>query len=623
MSGIVGMLNLDHRPVDDKLLHEMTRFMKFRGPDAQHIRVEGHVGFGHAMLRTTFVYDNERQPCSLDGQVWITADARIDARQDLVAELNDTDTVSKNNHTDAELILAAYRKWGANCVKHLRGDFAFAIWDGHRKRLFCARDHFGIKPFYYSQVGNCFIFGNTISCLRVHPHISATLDEQAVADFLLYGFCVHPGISIFRDIQKLPPGYTMSISIGESPLQEQYWKLPVEKIKRYQRPEDCISQFKELIRAAISDRIQTDRVGILMSGGLDSTTIAAAAEEYRSNRRDPFDLRAFTFVYDQLISDEEKHYSYRAADSIGIPVHHLVMDRFGPGEESQVAPLLQSLLAKVSSATPNNHTAMPKDSHCRVGLCGHGGDELFHPAFTDFSSWLKNLDLPAFVLNVLKYWVSHRRPPAIGLRTYIRRRLGRNKRTRQPIYPPWLNNKFESRLGLREQWQGYQCKPKTVNTVRSAAYHALNHPLWQNLFESYDPGMTRIPVELRYPYLDLRLVSFCMGLPPVPWCVNKELLRLANSDRLPEAVIRRPKTPLFGFPDYEHLVSRKGTELANADILDELDEFIDIERYQKIARHPEKLRPGEHTLITRPISFASLLQQFDINISKQCSGRLS
>src|ERR1051325_9349362 len=206
MSGIVGIVNLDGAPVDRELLSQMTDFLSFRGPDAQEVWVEDNVGFGHAMLRTTWEAETEKQPLTLDGKVWLTADARIDGRAQLIAQLEvklgrKIDLVaarrsSLNDHTflsnghdsvartpnDAELILFAYEAWGEDCVKHLIGDFAFAIWDSHQRRLFCARDHFGIKPFFYAHVDNTFVFSNTLNCVRLHPKVSDELNEIAIGE---------------------------------------------------------------------------------------------------------------------------------------------------------------------------------------------------------------------------------------------------------------------------------------------------------------------------------------------------------------------------------------------------------------------------------------------------------
>src|ERR1700685_1884422 len=157
MSGFVGILNLDGAPADRALLERMTQSLAFRGPDAQEVWCQGPVGLGHALLQTTSGTPLEKQPAQLDGRLWIVADARIDARAELIGKLNgksQTPRAVSLSTPDAELILHAYDHWGEACVEHLLGDFSFAIWDATRQRLFCARDHFGVKLLYYSRIGS-------------------------------------------------------------------------------------------------------------------------------------------------------------------------------------------------------------------------------------------------------------------------------------------------------------------------------------------------------------------------------------------------------------------------------------------------------------------------------------
>ena len=212
MSGICGIVNLDGAPVDRQLLQKMTALIAFRGPDAQNVWVDGRVGFGHTMLHTTLESEREQQPCSLDGNVWITADARIDGRTELKRTLEAQGRTELPNATDVELILHAYHAWGEDCVKYLIGDFAFAIWDSRQQRLFCARDHFGVKPFFYALMGQCLIFSNTLNCLRGHPAVSDSLNDLAVADFLLFEMNQDPGTTVFADIQRLPPAQRLRCS---------------------------------------------------------------------------------------------------------------------------------------------------------------------------------------------------------------------------------------------------------------------------------------------------------------------------------------------------------------------------------------------------------------------------
>src|SRR5438045_2935572 len=212
MSGIVGIVGLDGRPVDGELLRRMTDFMAFRGPDAQQVWCDGSVGFGHTLLRSTDESRPKKQPFSLDGRLWITADARVDGQSELIEKLRNCGWTHLGRPTDAELILRAYEAWGEDCLQHLIGDFAFAIWDGPRRRLFCGRDHFGVKPFYYAQVGNVLIFSNTLNCIRLYPDVSCELNDQAIGDFLLFNFNQDPRTTAFRDIQRLPPAHSLTWS---------------------------------------------------------------------------------------------------------------------------------------------------------------------------------------------------------------------------------------------------------------------------------------------------------------------------------------------------------------------------------------------------------------------------
>ena len=203
MRGLVCLVNVDGSPVDRPLLGRLTEFMASRGPDAQQVWIDGHVGLGHTMLRTTDEAAGERQPCSLDGQVWLAADARVNgatgSHRRPAARQECPETA-----TDAALILHAYQVWGEACLAHLIGDFAFVIWDGRRRTLFCARDHFGVKPFYYARVANSLILSNTLNCIRQHPAVSDALNDLAIADFLLFDVNLEPGTTAFADVQRVP-----------------------------------------------------------------------------------------------------------------------------------------------------------------------------------------------------------------------------------------------------------------------------------------------------------------------------------------------------------------------------------------------------------------------------------
>ena len=167
MSGFVGIAHLEKLPVERSLLQHLADFLCFRGPDATNIWLHGGVGLGHALLRTTEESEREHQPFSLDGKIWIVADARVDARGELIEKLRSHGHENiAVDAPDVELILRSYIVWGGDCVLHLLGDFSFAIWDETRQQLFCARDQMGVNPFYFAHLGSLVVFGNTLDCIR-------------------------------------------------------------------------------------------------------------------------------------------------------------------------------------------------------------------------------------------------------------------------------------------------------------------------------------------------------------------------------------------------------------------------------------------------------------------------
>jgi asparagine synthase (glutamine-hydrolysing) len=493
MSGIDGIVNFDGAPVDRDLSW-----------------LDGNVGFGS-------------QPLTLDGHVWLVADARIDGEREF---------------SDEETILRAYEKWGENCIDHLIGDFAFAIWDKRRERLFCARDHFGVKPFFFARVANSFIFSSTLNALRLDRRVSDALNETAIGDYLAFGLNLDLATTTFRDIQRLPPAHTLCLSNG-SLTTRRYWTPEVRNEIRFRDERSYVDRFNELFSMAISDRLRTDRVSISMSGGLDSTSIAVTAAGLMQQTSDAPGVHAFSTVYDKLIPDEERHYSTVAASHIGIPIHHLNADAYSlfEGPLDQPEPFLVSPLAGQF-----NELLRLMANTSRVALTGYDGDALMNET------------------------------------SAVRRFLTGIRRIRRKVYsyPEWIDESFAKRISLGERWEEFSWKPRANDYKRHATLRALHSKVWVPLFEGYDPGATRLPLEVRHPFIDLRLVDYLLAIPADPWCRNKHILRCAMKDRLPHSVLNRPKTPLAGDPALQ-LSRRVGVRCVDSfDVAPQLTRFINL-----------------------------------------------
>jgi asparagine synthase (glutamine-hydrolysing) len=546
MSGIVGIGHGDGAPVDARLLADMTDSLCFRGPDRRRVWIDGNIGFGHTLLATTDDAWNERQPCTVDGEVWITADARVDGREDLVRQLRARGCMKQDGANDAELLLHAYQAWGEQCLDHVLGDFAFAIWDRRARRLFCARDHFGVKPFFYSQCGESVIFSNTLNCIRRHPAVSDTLDDLAIADYLMFKYQQEPGATAFRDIRRLPPAHSLTWSPGASPTVRPYWALSLDAEIRYRTAGDYVDHFREAFTAAVRDRLRTGRVAISLSGGLDSSMVAATATQLSSGASEPCALRAHTVVYDRLIPDVERKYATIVADSLGIPIEFLVADAYPPFEGLDrpgpdfPEPRDPSFLA-LGIAFRARIAA-----HSRVLLTGHDADGLLREnTARHFATLLQTGRLSRFAADLIRHFVWLRTCPPIGGRTAIRRWLG-PIRTELPLFPEWLDESLVARLNLRSRWREVWRQEDVVPIFRPRAVGTV--PLWVHLFEYYDSGLTGDCLEYRHPFADLRVVRYLLAIPVVPWCIEKTLLRLALKGVVPEIVRRRPKTTLRGNP---------------------------------------------------------------------------
>ena len=327
MSGIVCILNLDGQPVDRDLLQTMTNCMTYRGPHAQHYRQLGQVGMGHTLLRTTFESEWENQPSSLDGKSWIVADVCVDDRQTLKDQLRASGLTALDTLTDEQLILHAYTVWGCACVEHLLGDFAFVIWDGESRRLFCARDHFGVKPLYYTRLAKSLVVSNTLNCIRLHPQVSGALNEAAIGDFLLFGQNQDLATTVYQAIKRLPPAHTLTWT-GDTLVIQRYWELPLDEPLHYAKPSDYVERFQELFSAAVADRLRMRDIGVAMSGGMDSTSVAAMAKRLLDDSSAVSNLNAHCIVYDSLIPDQERYWSGLAANYLKIPIRYLNADHY-------------------------------------------------------------------------------------------------------------------------------------------------------------------------------------------------------------------------------------------------------------------------------------------------------
>jgi asparagine synthase (glutamine-hydrolysing) len=289
-----------------------------------------------------------------------------------------------------------------------------------------------------------------------------------------------------------------------------------------------------------------------MSGGIDSTAIAATAAELDRFGTRRVSVRAFTTVYDNVVPSDERYYATITARHIGIPITYQRVDGYelfqapeGPVRcpaEPQNTPyyaLWMDLFHLAAQFSP-------------VALHGNGGDEILDQREGQICATLRRGDLSGAASGYLRSLFTHGCLPRTGLWDRVKAKLGRDARW-YPKYPDWLEPDFEKRLGLRDRWRAVEETPGPKHPRHTWAYQLLQDPIWPASFESFHPGATGCRLDVRHPLLDIRLARFCLSLPARPWMEDKGLLRAAMRGRLPGCVRRRPKTPLAVSPEEVHL----------------------------------------------------------------------
>jgi asparagine synthase (glutamine-hydrolysing) len=577
MSGYAGIISLDDVPPDRDLLRRIAATLAFRGPDATRITAQSNAGFVFTFLRTGPAPQSAAQPCTLDNRVWFIGDVRLDGRGDLRRKLEQHGTPVLSSATDEELVLHAWQNWGEPAFPRFLGDFGVALWDSTTRQLLCVRDFLGSKPFYYVHTDSQFAFSNTLAALRLLPKISSTLDPIFIADFLLQEWSADPARTAFRDIHRVPPGHALRFDATANTLRvHRYTSLPMEDLLVLKDPQDYIDQFRSLLVQAIADRIPDAPTAIFMSGGLDSTVIAAIAVTNSASRKQSLDLRAFTADYKPLFLDNEDLYAKLIAKKFSIPIEVFSPASSLPYENCNSFAPPEPIHDPFSQANLLQYRRIA--AYSRVILSGYGGDDiLIGQAWPHLLNLLRQGKIPKLFHIFGGYVLKYRRIPQLhgGLRARLRRWTGRAHPSEN--FPPWLAEDFVRKHHLRERWSTRDRADQSPHSLHPAGYAGLCSNFWASTFEQEDPAFTRQPLELRAPFLDQRVLRFLLRLPPIPWCMDKELLRVSMRGLLPDEVRLRPKTGLS--QDALQLLAKTSRwQPALTNPTQSLSEFVDCPR---------------------------------------------
>lgn len=575
MGAIVGILRFDGVPVEAEQLASMLDAMPHRGSDNLSVWREGSVGVAQRMFWTTPESQTETLPLiSDDGQLVLTADARIDNRDELFTAL--TITKPQGETADSELILAAYERWGESCVDHLLGDFAFALWDGRNKRIFCARDHFGAKPFYCLHTPEYFAFATEIKALWRVSAVARQLNEVQLARFLS-GDDNDKEATFYEHVKRLPPAHVLTISRDGTTQLRNYWTLDRNLEIKLGSDEEYAERFRELFIEAVRCRTRSAYpVGSALSGGLDSSSIACTARDLlRESGKTP--LHVFSAIYPSIPLSDERPYINAAIAQGDMEPHFFHADEIDPFYDKE------RLLAHMDDfhAGGNLHLAwrtceLAQQAGVRVLLHGFDGDTTVSHGFYSikemalkgqwgaFSNTVKEVTkqfsaYPNFsaanMLRIFGYPALERlaeRKQWLTIASGIeplhrnfglsRRKLIKNylllpmipdpllQRWRglrngaqspavkhngiAPVFATLINPNLAARVGLYERRESSEFeRANEFDSDRDEHYFRLNGGTLSRVLELIDLTGAVFGVESRYPFTDKRLIEYCYGIP--------------------------------------------------------------------------------------------------------------
>ena len=562
MSGICCLVDFSGTPADEIALRAMAESVAHRGPDGLRCRLMGRAALGHLALDTTPEAVRERQPVGdSDAAVYLVADARLDNRKELLTALGTS--ITEDPPTDAELIMAAYLRWGIHCPEHLLGDFAFAIWDAREGRLLCARDPAGVKPLHYSRQGDLLLVASEAQQILRHPAVPRRLDRLTVGEFLVDAVR-DSDRTFFREILCLMPAHRLVATRGAVRL-EAYWDVDPDRETVYRRDEEYAEHFRELLRRAVFDRMRVpdSAIGISMSGGLDSTSVAALARRPPSGVGAPR-LLAVSFVFDQLERCDERIYIQAMADELGIEVEYIDAERFWIlGDPVAYEPQLESPLLNWDGAYRHAFGLLRRGG-ARVMLNGQGGDVVARSTPRSYLDRWRRGDRVRVLLEIARYAWTLRGPKlAEAVRRHLYRPVAARVRARRQVAAEgltesevqasdWMNPEFFCRirsvLRPKRVWAPYPFR----GSARQKHYEDLHLLATDGQGVSWmDRCSSRYGFEARYPFLDLRLIEFVLSIPPEQLFrpgSHKSLIRRAMTGILPDVVRDRPdKSSLEAF----------------------------------------------------------------------------
>src|SRR3982751_3859037 len=573
MCGITGWANLDSRtpPPDaaEHLLHAMCERMVHRGPDAEGLLVSTGVALGMRRLAIIDLLTGEQPAYNEDHSVAVVLNGEIYNYKELRDELE------KRGHTfrsasDTEVLPHLYEEHGQDMVQHLNGMFAFALWDERKRRLFLARDRFGEKPLYWGVFDKTLLFASEPKVLLAHPSVRPSLNLDALRRYLSFNYVPAP-LSIYEGIHKLTAAHTLTLEDGRVDIHK-YWKLSYKKPASIPTEAEASEHLRELLTESVRMRLVSDvPLGVLLSGGIDSSSVTALAVLAATET-----VRTFSISFAEASFDESL-YARAVAKHLGTDHHE---ERFSADLAANLVSEIGSWLDEPSSdpsLVPTYLLSRFVRKHVTVALGGDGGDELFagYPMYYAHKVAGYYTAIPEFIRNGLIEPVVNALPVSTKNLSFdykAKRFVAASKFDAVTRHHSWFgsfpidqqenlltrdvlrNSEGDIYKGAREMLTQTDARDE----IERMQFLDINFYMAEDILTKVDRAAMAVSLETRAPFLDPRIGQFAASIPveyKLKGKSGKVILKEAMKDLLPHDILHRPKKG-FGIPIAEWLKGR-------------------------------------------------------------------
>ncbi|MGD0013338.1 MAG: asparagine synthase (glutamine-hydrolyzing) [Bryobacteraceae bacterium] len=562
MCGICGIFFSDRGGhVSADVLSAMNRRIAHRGPDDEGFFVEGNVGLAMRRLSIIDVKSGHQPLANENEDIWIVYNGEIYNHAELKADL-EAKGHRYRTRSDTETIVHLYEQYGRDCVSHLRGMFAFVIWDRRKRVLFAARDRLGIKPFYYRWDGKSFLFGSEIKAILAYPNVAAELNRSKLAEYLAFGYLTGPE-TMFEGIKKLMPGHTLMLEVADDgpapPNILRYWDVPPPEPGQRRDEREWIEECRQRLEETVRMRLMSDvPLGMFLSGGVDSSAIAALIRQTA-----PGPVETFSVGYREA-PFSELGYARQVAQTIGTVHHEVIVTR---DDFFAALPRLiwheDEPLAWPSSVSLYFVSKLASE-RVKVVLTGEGADELF-AGYARYGFYLRNQrwagryrHVPPGLRQRIRNWLAATRLLSADQRRKLQHTLLGRGDSLESLY---LDN-FYSAFPPSEQEQWLRRGPAASPYANFLRYwdsdrpgSLLAHMLYADqktylveLLMKQDQMSMATSIESRVPFLDHLFVEFAARVPDalkIRGRTDKYILKRAVKGLLPRKIVYRKK---MGFP---------------------------------------------------------------------------